>query len=165
MSKRFGRNQKRAMREALDNQAQQLAFMQRQRDGAIANQRPLRDALNRVARVLGPHFFGLPAVSQVVSRIEREYRIPRVQAIKLVPADDMAALVDYAITTLECTKIGSNMDHFRGMMHLRLQTSAGDLSYGISDSALQCASIEDLTPEIAHMLAAELRRCVAERAR
>jgi hypothetical protein len=163
MSKRFGRNQRRAMREAMDSQSEQLAFMQRQRDGAIANQRQMREALNRVARVLGPHFFGLPAVRQVVGRIEREYRIPQAQVLNFLQPNDMAGLVEHSVTVLQSMEMRGTVDKLRGAVHMRLYSQAGDVAYGISDSALACATIDDLTPEIAHILAAELRRLVTER--
>ena len=165
MSRRFGRNQKRAMREALATQRDQLAFMQRQRDGAIANQRPLREALDRVARVLGPSFFGLPAVSHVVGRIEREYRIPQVQALQFLQPDELAGFVQHSVAVLNSVEMRGTVDKLRNTMHVRLRSQAGDVAYGISDAALECASIDDLVPEIAFMLASELRRCVSERAR
>ena len=163
MSRRFGRNQKRAMREALASQGKDLEFMRRQRDGAIANQRPMREALDRVACVLGPHFFGLPVVSQIVGRIEQEYRIPHVQALNFIQPNELAALVEHSITTLQAVKTRGVVDKLRGTTHLRLRTNAGDVAYAISDSAMECASIDDLVPEVAYMLASELRRLMAER--
>lgn len=153
MSKRFGRNQKRAMREALIEQTDATEAMRKQRDNVIANQRPMREALDRVARVLGPHFFGLPAAKRVVDRLTESYRMPVHQVVSLISNSEMEALTQCAITQLDTVSCSALLDELRQLMHVRLHTPRGDIAYAISSTALACATVEDLTYEVAPMLA------------
>lgn len=164
MSKRFGRNQKRAMREALESKTFSLEDMRKQRDNVIANQRPMREALDRVARVLGPHFFGLPAVQRVVSNIARSYRVDMGQAISFATPSDLASMVQTSVSHLDTVQCRAKVDELRGQAHIRLSTPTGDMAYAISEEALMAANVDDWREAFTPLVVDAFARLAVERA-
>lgn len=166
MSKRFGRNQRRTMRAELESTRATVDAMQLQRDRVIANQRPMRDTINRVASVLGKNFYGLPAVHHQVERIRDAY-----QAHNMAPStalgllDDAMAmsLVNHAVTQLTTHQARAARDALTGMVHVYLESRDDKTAYAISDSALGLATPEDLAYHVAPMIADAMTRCMFER--
>lgn len=165
MSKRFGRNQKRAMREALESKTSSLEDMRKQRDNVIANQRPMREALARVARVLGPHFFGLPTVQRMVRIITETYRVDMDHAVSFAAPGDLAAMVQTAVSHLDTVQCKTAVDDLRRQTHIRLSTPTGDMAYAISEEALAQTNVNDWREAFTPLVADAFARMAVGRAK
>lgn len=164
MSKRFGRNQKRAMREEIAKEKERASLSERHLKASISNQAPIREALNRVASVLGKHFYGLPPVQMHIGAIQKSYRMPRIQdAAVFAETGLMSSLINYAIDELSVMSCSAARDEMRGTVHLRFETPAGHFGYGISEAAFRRTTAPEIEHEIAPMIARELSMLITKR--
>lgn len=161
MSKRFGRNQKRAMREANNHLAEMVAkgkdreaFLQQQ---AAQNQR----AVEMTAQILGEHFAGLPPKTFQVGEIFEGMRLPPSSHARFstpeanhIPRRVMDMLI------LLVRSQGARRDELTRCVHFRFVTPAGDLAYGMSEDAYRRMPddwfVERLPREIAREIADEV---------
>ena len=167
MSKRFGRNQKRAMRADLSNARASLERKEKELAATRQSVRPMRDALDDVARVLGKHFIGLPTVEHYVNELQDRYRMPRATPADFLPLSDnhdMAMLVSIAMDYLEVGRMRSVVDELRGQIHVRFRLPDGELSYGISMSAMKSMRPVDWQRELAPIALSFGERLCARRA-
>lgn len=165
MSKRFGRNQKRAMRAIIAEQSTELRDVTKRLDSTIATQRPMRETLDEVARVLGRHFMALPPVQRYVDRIPERYRMPIVEQVPAfielanqIPTLSMASYVDMAVHSVQADSLA--MERLKGSMHVLLRTDRGDVGYAISEQAMNSMNPDRLSrlyvPMIAEAFAQQL---------
>lgn len=162
MSKRFGRNQKRAMRAALVEAG--IAAEKAQAECTAVNNyiRPMRQALDNVARVLGKHFVGLPPVERHVQAIQNRYRINQVRDIHdlstFISNSEMAHMVNTAMhyLELEVGSMRSVVDGLRGMVHMRFRVGDREVAYGLSMSAIESLNTRDWEQELIQMVASEM---------
>ena len=159
MSKRYGRNQKRAAREkivelqrALDMQRGIAVYTRNKMDNYEAT-------INRVAKVLGPNFYGLPAVKREVDVVRQNYRMPSADsasAFMMMQPDMKADLVRYAVNNLDVMLCTSDMDYLRDTVHLMLHGRDGKIGYAISRNAMETATVEDVIPYFTQLVAREM---------
>lgn len=147
MSKRFGRNQKRVMREQIAfnaKTASNLSDALLMEQGLKAHIREKLDEateiLGGVARILGRHFAGLkPEVHQIDShRREYPYRLhPPAFDIDFSTffENDVPKLVSVQLYELEHVYPKAVRDQITGDVHIHLQTPDGRRSYAVSGSA------------------------------
>lgn len=171
MSRRFGRNQKRAMRAEIDAKGAAVKDLERRLDAVIANQRPMRETIDNVARALGKHFIGLPPITQAVNRLADSHRIPTLKrtfdTIMPLVDDDMArSMVDLAVHELDVHRFDSRApcQTLGGDMHIYLRTNQGQIAYAISDTALASMDAKRLTGIYVPMIAEAFARAVVQRA-
>lgn len=160
MSRRFGRNQKRAMRAKIADlecltELQDKKIADLQNDNRLANK-----VIERTAQVLGDHFATLPVKTFEVKemlcnfqvsifRPNREYHIQRavMDALNTVDVDVYRARL--------------HVDELRSMIHLRYESESGQVGYGLSQQAwsrLREGQIQEMlekqiAPEMARLLA------------
>lgn len=159
MSKRYGRNQKRAARErivelqrALDMQTGVAVYTRNKMNN-------YEETINRVAKVLGPNFYGLPAVKREVDMVRRFFRMPSADsasAFVMMQPDKKADLVRYAVNNLEVLMCTSDMDYLRDTVHLMLHGQDGNIGYAISRNAMEMATVEDVIPYFTQLVAREM---------
>lgn len=147
MSKRFGRNQKRAMRELLANAESKASSLEEGISQANILSRHLRqkldhaqDVIREVAYVLGDTFIALPVRTSSVQMLMDRYRVP---AIRDMPSLREAMYshgaaeqcVSMMVHELQGNQLKTTRDHLRGMIHVAYLTPKGDRHYAISESA------------------------------
>lgn len=164
MSRRFGRNQKRRMREALVRQQQVTANRQEVIDQSVLQIERLRQHINHqssiiehVKEVLGRHFVALEAQDVKMEILPRIFRWPRYTDIRtafsLMGEDAMSeVLEDMMLYPIE-TKLGE----LREEVVVRVVTPCGDAAMYVSQDALMRMSDDrlrrTLTQEVADQLA------------
>lgn len=155
MSKRFGRNQKRALTAEIAR-LEQAATMA---NGLVAHQRSTIDrqdeSLRRVAGLLGPYFIGLPAKTARASAIPRKWQIPSIDTLAT------AATVGEQIQTLrvhslELIEARSFVDKLSDRVHIKVETPLGAVAYGFTESCF-----DGMPPsEAAHYLGQKMAQCL-----
>lgn len=138
MSKRFGRNQKRALRAKVDQFAEahemDRALLSRQRQQIDT----LNAAIKTVAIELGDHFFALPPVQRAVDRIFDTYRLPKqipAAALRFLEGEELCHLVEHAVYELSMVTASAARDKITGSVHIMLKTPDGRTGYAVSMSA------------------------------
>lgn len=166
MSKRFGRNQKRAFRAQIDQYAKSLemdrALLSRQRSQIDS----LNSALRDVARELGEHFYGLPVVRRSVEQINHNYRIPAQipgKALEFLQGDELCYLVSSAAHHLSFMTSQIERDQITGSVHILLETPDGRQAYGLSMTAWESMKrdAERMRHQILPMIASDMARFIA----
>jgi hypothetical protein len=166
MSKRFGRNQKRALKAELMKAQQDNAAMEKRMRIAINSTAPMRDALDHVARTLGKHFIGLPPIENHVRTLERRYGMPRAALVDdlkyMAGNNEMAAMLSIAMDYLEVVSMGHVIDELRQEMHLRLRLPDGQVAYAVSLQGMQKMRTEDWAREISHIVAGQMAQYIIQ---
>lgn len=165
MSKRFGRNQKRALRLANNELAEMVA---RGKDREAELLRAMADnqhTVEMVAQILGENFAGLPPKTVVVDEIHSPMLMPnRAQRFMTTPPDlsrhVTAAEYVHDQLMLLVRGDGARRSHLEMATHFRFETPAGALAYAMSDDAyrhMPDAWFLDILPkEIARDVAMEI---------
>lgn len=167
MSKRFVRNQKREMREQIEQLEQSIKMTNAIFDRVRRERDALRETVERTEQVLGQHFISLPVKTLEVKEI-----LDRFQAIQLQPynffihsrSNEMQAMVLESLHYLEMETHQSSLhvDELRGTIHMRYRSVSGDVAYSISDDAWrklpEAHLIELLKQQIAPEMAQHLIR-------
>lgn len=160
MSKRFGRNQKRAMRAKIAG----LEFMADLRKQEVAELRDdLRRAntvIERTAQVLGDHFATLPVQSHEVKEMQSSFQVSIFQPNRSHSIQD-AVMRALNVVDVDVYQASLNVDELRAMIHLRFVSESGQVGYGLSQQAwsrlregqLQEMIEKQIAPEMARLLA------------
>lgn len=134
MSRRFGRNQKRAMRAKIAD----LEYVSELQNITIARLKmQLNEAdtvIERTAQVLGDHFATLPVKTHYVKDMLDRFQISIFEPER---SWSMRAAVMRSLTTLEIEPYQASLhvDELRSMIHLRYASESGQVGYGLSDQA------------------------------
>lgn len=151
MSKRFGRNQKRALVAQLDEKASAIGALQeiaaghrRQLYSIQDHVHQLEDAIRHTRDVLGEFFVTLPPMTkelqQGVDALDIPISKPR-DYYDRMPYGSCAELHDQVarFEQLEAIRhdIQQDFDDLRGMMHIRFRTGAGMLSYAFNERSFR----------------------------
>lgn len=138
MSKRFGRNQRRALQAEVNKYVtaheMDRALLGRQRQKIET----LTAAMRTVAGELGEHFFGLPPVQHAVDRIFDTYRLPKqvpAEALMFIEGAELCALVEHAVYNLSMVASSVERDRITGSVHIMLEAPDGKRFYAVSASA------------------------------
>jgi len=138
MSRRFGRNQKRAMRSALEEFGAQIG---KQLDTISSLHQQMytnEQALRLVARVLGDDFVALHPRTVHVASLDRPYYPfpPRSNVddfIDFALPGELASAVAYSVLEIEPNR--SKVVYYEEQMRFHFVTPAGDVAYGMTRQA------------------------------
>lgn len=174
MSKRFGRNQKRAMRELIEFNAKTAANLSESllmEQGLKAHIRDKLDEANEiladVARILGRNFAGLKPEVREISEQQREYPYrmhpPIPTDFAQFNSDAAPELVSYQLYELEHIYPKIVRDRITEAVHIHLQTPDGRKSYAVSASAWFQMKMDRrrMFKEFAPMIADELAHFIS----
>lgn len=139
MGKRFGRNQKQAMREHIRLAELVIAS----RDKTISRlEIDLKEAniiVNRTAEVLGQHFVSLPVktleVEEIIGRFHHEVFNRNSIFLGTQSNTHVRSLALYAVEYIDTHKASAQIDELQRMIHMRYQSISGDVAYGLSQKA------------------------------
>lgn len=174
MSKRFGRNQKRTMRELIEFNAKTASNLSEallMEQGLKAHLREKLDEANEilgdVVRILGRNFAGLkPAVHEIAEQ-QREYPYrmhpPMPTDFERYNLEAVPELVSFQLYQLEHVYPRIVRDQLTGDVHVHLKTPDGRKSYAVSGSAWFQMKMDRrrMLKEFAPMIADELARFIA----
>lgn len=160
MSRRFGRNQKRAMRAKIAG----LEFMADLRQQEVAKlSSDLRDAntvVERTAQVLGDHFATLPAQTREVKEMQSSFQVSIFQPNR---SYSIQGAVMHALSAMEIDvyQASLHVDDLRNMIHLRYASESGQVGYGLSQQAWLRLREGELKEMIQKQIAPEMARLLA----
>jgi hypothetical protein len=143
MSKRFGRNQKRALTAKMQQaQGEASRFEEAYTlNKALSDRqgrqlRSLEHSMDRVARILGDRFYGLPPISQRVQNLRDSMRIPKQRSVlPFMPNEDVAEMLVFAVEELQSISASVQLETMREMIHIYLETPDGRKAYALSRRA------------------------------
>lgn len=179
MSKRFGRNQKRALRAEVEINHQALVIatrragdledtnhdMKRQLRGALDHVYQLETCIADTRQVLGEFFVTLPPVTKPlregVDVLHLAHSQPRDRYDRMMYGNCLEVMeMTQRFESLEAirTDIQPRFDEVRGMMHIRFKTAAGMLSYAFSPNSFKGMKRE----RVAELIADGLRSYMLE---
>lgn len=175
MSKRFGRNQKRAMREQIafsaktaSNLSEALLMEQGLKVRLREKLDEANEVLSDVARILGRNFAGLKPEVREITEQQREYPYrmhPPIQPVdfSFLRADEVPELVSFQLYELEHVYPKIVRDRLTEAVHIHLQTPDGLKSYAVSGCAWFQMKMDRrrMLKEFAPMIADELARFIA----
>lgn len=162
MSRRFGRNQKRAMRSALAELGKKLEHSQKNVESLHQQMHTNEMCLRLVARILGDDFVGLEPRTIQMDTLDRPYfHPPRMDPQRLISCMHPGQLADaVAYSVLEIEPNRARVAYYEEQIRFRFITPAGDVSYGMSRQAWDRMPKDEqehmLRGEIAHSMANHL---------
>lgn len=175
MSKRFGRNQKRALVAQLEQKDRDKAALDRLYENSRGQLRAtearvyeLNKAIELTREVLGEFFVTLPPVikplREGVDVLHLAHSQPRDRYDRIIYGD--CAEVMHMVQRFESLEairsdIQPNFEDVRGMMHIRFSTAAGALSYAFSPNSFKGMKRE----RVASIIADGLRRYMLDNRR
>lgn len=142
------------LRQALERESGLRSYMSR-------TMGRLQHAIDTTAAVLGPHFIGLPPAVVNVGPYELPpmWRLVPHQPVSAASIGQVSARPEDLVMALKSlpTYCGSaHLDRFRGMLHVVLKNTHGDLAYAIDDNSLAAmpyaVRVEQLAREFACVL-------------
>lgn len=176
MSKRFGRNQKRKMVDALtllQGEVYRFEGAYKMADGLSKRQGELlrlqHESLELVARVLGKHFYGLPAIQHRVDQHQRNYRLPKQipleDFMRTTSHEEFSDMVSMAVHQLEAISVRADLDALKDNVHIKMETPDGRVSYAVSGSAWHQLKRDKkrMEREFYQMIAHEMACFIAQR--
>lgn len=168
MARRFGRNQKRAMRNQFTSQLTELRNQYDELKKIVACKNRIIHTLTKTvdltAEILGEHFAGLPVktveVNDLLERYEYAVRQPACSWANEI--DPRAIFVDQALCHIDTYQADARLDEITGNMHMRYKSISGIVAYGISNSTWNTLSekrlVDMFTEQIANEMAVHLVR-------
>ena len=158
MSKRFGRNQKRAMRNKIQNQEKLLEHHIEIISSLNWDIRQANNIVNRTADILGEHFASLPSKTTEVKEILPRYRnfTPHQSSYTSGPISTAAIFVDNALDYIDTYQAALSIDDLRKTMHMRYISHSGSVGYGLSDTAWRKLSEDQLVCLIKEQIAGDM---------
>lgn len=163
MSKRFGRNQKRAMRTKIAEFKSELDFergqSRRLRDKVAETDRSIR----RIAEILGENFIGLPPQYLEIRNPDEPTGISKRQSISVwAPDSEVERAVVHSVINLQHSRFSGVLDKLRGDIHFRYRAPTGEVGYSISLESWQRMSssmrydtaVHEISRSMAEFLAA-----------
>lgn len=152
MGKRFGRNQKRRMRERIQAAEADAARWKHRHDEVSALGRRNRQIVEETAQVLGRHFITLDPAHVVVRDVDalcHGWRVPAVRSEE----DHMAFNQTFLETVLPVLRGTHVQDDLTGERHFRFECAGEVVGYAISERALLMMRREDRVRHIAKEMA------------
>ena len=137
MSRRFGRNQKRAMRSALAEFGAQIGHQLKTISSLREQMHSNEQALRLVASILGNDFVGLePRTLHVDSLDHPHYQPPRMPLERLMDLAGPGELADaVACSVLEIEPNLARVAYYEEQIRFEFVTPGGDVTYGMSRQA------------------------------
>lgn len=164
MSKRFGRNQKRAMRKQIQELDQQIKHKNYEIGSIKMDLHQANRIVDMTAKVLGHAFISLPVktteVEEILSRFEYAGQSPFLGWPGRYSEGPARNAVFHSLCYLETYQGDIYTDEIRNFVHMRYRSESGAVGYGISNDALNRLPDELLTTlfrdDIAHQMACKL---------
>lgn len=158
MGRRFGRNQKRAMRNKI--QAQEL-LLEKHIDIIAEKNTELRQAneiIKDTAILLGEHFATLPVQTAEVKEIREryEYSTQRTPNYWNACNTPITAFVQHALCYIDTHQADAKIDELSGAIHMRYKSISGKVSYGVSMEAWRRLPEEILVKKFAEQIAQDM---------
>lgn len=160
MSRRFGRNQKRAMRAKIAELEHQNDLKERKTEDLRNDLRLANTVIERTAQVLGDHFATLPVQTHEVKEMQNSFQVSIFQPNR---SYSIQGAVMHALSAMEIDvyQASLHVDELRNMIHLRYASESGQVGYGLSQQAwlrlreghLQEMIEKQIAPEMARLLA------------
>lgn len=160
MSRRFGRNQKRAMRAKIADLENQNELKERKTEDLRNDLRLANTVIERTAQVLGDHFATLPVQTYEVKEMQSRFQVSIFRPNREY---HMQRAVMDALNTVDVDvyQASLHVDELRSMIHLRYASESGQVGYGLSQQAwmrlregqLQEMIEKQIAPEMARLLA------------
>ncbi len=137
MSRRFGRNQKRAMRNQIQLQEKLLEQHMEHISSLNHDLRQANEVINLTAEVLGEHFVTLPVQTAEVKEIRERYEYPKRQTSRYSFGDmnPVISAVQYSLCYIDTYQADARIDELSGAMHMRYKSISGNVAYGVSEEA------------------------------
>lgn len=137
MARRFGRNQKRAMRNQIQSQEKLLEQHIERISSLNHDLRQANEVINLTAEVLGEHFATLPVQTAEVEEIRERYKYPKRQTSRYSFGDSGATMnfVEHALCYIDTYQADARIDELSGAMHMRYKSISGNVAYGVSEEA------------------------------
>ena len=161
MSKRFGRNQKRAMRAQIAGRDDIIALKDQSLDRIYKDLKQANEVMERTAQVLGDHFATLPVQTVEVKEMLDRFRVSIFQPNRCSYVNE-AVLSALHYIEMEPYQAGVRADELRGTIHMRYESLSGEVGYALSDHAWRQLSedhlVELLKQQIAPRMATMLIR-------
>ncbi|XKX17624.1 hypothetical protein MVUOKPPV_CDS0227 [Klebsiella phage phi1_175008] len=160
MSKRFGRNQKRKMRESLAAQEKQLNNLQRDLDNSRNENRMERECLQMTCDLLGEYFPTLMPQTREVPY--GSFSVPSYGLFNPTPYEMRERIMKMELTLhrLESIEYDIEVDKLREMLYLRVYTpNGGSVAYNWQFRKLPSHIMEQiLQRDLVPMLVEEIKR-------
>lgn len=157
MSRRFGRNQKRAMRaqiraneKIIECKTQSIKEMRRDLDEANA-------VIERTSQVLGDHFVTLPVKTVEVKDLLERFQVSIFQPNRSY-AINAAVMRALEVIDIDVYRASLRVDELRGSIHMRYQSISGDVGYGLSEDAWRKLSEAHLIDMVTKQIAPEMAK-------
>lgn len=161
MSKRFGRNQKRKMREQVKLLERSVRYKNEQISELRNELYSSSVVIGRTKQVLGDHFATLPVQTLEVKDMLQRFKV---SIFKPSHYQDVNASVLDALNYIDMDthQASVHADELRGTIHMRYRSISGEVAYSLSDHAWRKLSevhlIELLKQQIAPEMAQHLIR-------
>lgn len=157
MSRRYGRNQRRAHRQELAEAQKQNEHLQSTVSLLRETGRRNADCVRFTAEVLGKHFATLPDSVQVVSKIPESIRLPQAMRFRGYVAEDVVGPLSYTLHALEANRTELRLDDIQKAMRVTYRTPTGIFAYAMTldawdlypDEALREIVVREVAESIA----------------
>lgn len=160
MSKRFGRNQKRKMRESLAAQEKQLNNLQKDLDNTRKMNRMERECLEMTCDLLGEYFPTLMPKTRDVPH--GSFSVPSYGSFISTPYEMQERILKMELTLhrMESIEYSVEVDKLREMLYLRVYTpNGGSVAYNWQFRKLPSHIMERiLERDLVPMLVQEIKR-------
>lgn len=158
MARRFGRNQKRAMRNKI--QAQEL-LLEKHIDIIAEKNTELRQAnevIKDTAIILGAHFITLPVQTAEVKEIRERYEYSTQRTPNYWNADNapITAFVQHALCYIDTHQADAKIDELSGAIHMSYKSISGQVAYGVSMEAWRRLPEKLLVTKFAERIAQDM---------
>lgn len=158
MSRRFGRNQKRAMRNQIQLQEKLLEQHIEHISSLNHDLRQANEVINLTAEVLGEHFATLPVQTAEVKEIRERYEYPKRQTSRYSfgGMNPVISAVQYSLCYIDTYQADAKVDELSGAVHMRYESISGDVAYGVSEEAWRRLPEEILVNKFAEQIATKM---------
>ena len=159
MSKRFGRNQKRAMRAKMIELERAVELLKLEAEMVRSQLRNANAIIERTAQVLGDHFVTLPLKTQELTGIPNRFKVSIFKPHLHRYAEINEAVLDaLEYINMDTHQTFVRIDELRGMVHMRCRSIGGDVAYALSDQAYRKLSEAHLVDLISQQIAPEMAK-------
>lgn len=159
MSKRFGRNQKRAMRAKMIELERAVELLKLEAEMVRSQLRNANAIIERTAQVLGDHFVTLPLKTQELTGIPNRFKVSIFKPHLHRYAEINEAVLDaLEYINMDTHQTFVRIDELRGMVHMLCRSIGGDVAYALSDQAYRKLSEAHLVDLISQQIAPEMAK-------
>lgn len=157
MSKRFGRNQKRAMREQIKILERSVLCKNEKINELRTDLYASSVVIERTKQVLGDHFVTLPVQTTEVEDMLRRFKVSIFSPTEVSYSKTNSAVLDALdYIELDTHQASVHADELRGMIHMHYRSISGEVAYSLSDNAWRKLSESHLVELLKQRIAPEM---------